>query len=54
MLTEKQITKFQALYYNHFGEKISKEEAYDKGEKLVELMRVICRPNNQQKEDNKN
>lgn len=54
MLSESQITKYQEIYKNNFGEEISREEACSQGIKLVNLMRVICRPNNQQKEDNKN
>ena len=54
MLSDKQITSFQLLWKKNFGEEISKEEAYNQGIRLVNLMRVICRPNNQQKENNKN
>jgi len=53
IISDQQITKFQTLYYEHFGEKISKEEAYEKGMKLVNLVKVVCGPDNQKKEDNK-
>ena len=44
MLSNEQITKFQALYRNHFGREISQEEAYEKGAKLVRLMQLSYRP----------
>ena len=43
-LTEDQITKFQTLYLDRFGKKISRAEALDKGVKLVGLMKLICEP----------
>ncbi|MHA1657522.1 MAG: hypothetical protein ACTSUT_00145 [Promethearchaeota archaeon] len=48
MLSNKQITEFQILYQRHFGKEISREEAYDKAIKLVNLIKVVCCPNNQQ------
>lgn len=44
MLSNEQITKFQALYRNHFGREISQKEAYEKGAKLVRLMELTYRP----------
>jgi len=44
MLSNEQITKFQTLYKNRFGKEISQEEAYEKGVKLVRLMKLIYRP----------
>jgi len=44
MLSNEQITKFQTLYKNRFGKEISQEEAYEKGAKLVRLMKLIYRP----------
>lgn len=46
MLSDKQVTKFQMLYLKHFNKKISREEAYDKAIKLVNLMKIICSSNN--------
>ena len=44
MLSNEQITKFQALYKNRFGREISQEGAYEKGVKLVRLMELTYRP----------
>ena len=41
LLSDEQLKKFQELYKTHFGKDISKEEAYDKGHKLVRLMALI-------------
>lgn len=35
------IEKFQKIYFEEFGEEISKEEAYEKFLRLVNLLRVI-------------
>ena len=47
MLTEKQITEFQILYRNRFGQDISREEALREGVKLVCLLELICKPTNE-------
>ncbi len=44
MLSEEQITKFQILYRNRFGKEISREEAYEKGSKLIRLVELIYKP----------
>lgn len=44
MLTDEQISKFQALYKNRFGKEIGREEAYEKGAKLIRLIELIYRP----------
>ena len=44
MLTDEQITKFQALYKNRFGKEIGREEAYEKGIKLIRLVRLTYKP----------
>ncbi len=41
MLSDEQITKFQTLYKNRFGRNISREEAYEKGAKLIRLVELI-------------
>ena len=43
-LTDKQIEKFQLIYRRVFGKSISREEAIDKGIKLVHLMEIIYKP----------
>jgi len=44
MLSDEQITKFQTLYKNRFGKEINREEAYEKGVKLVRLVELIYKP----------
>ncbi len=44
MLSHEQITNFQALYKNRFGREISREEAYEKGAKLIRLVEIIYKP----------
>ena len=44
MLSDEQVTKFQALYKKQFGKEISKEEALEKGVKLVRMMQLIYKP----------
>lgn len=44
MLSDDQIKKFQRIYKGRFGKEISKEEAYEKGIKLLRLMSLIYRP----------
>ncbi len=44
MLTEQQITKFQAIYKAKFHKDLSRKEALEKGIKLVRLMQIIYQP----------
>ena len=44
MLSNKQISRFQTLYKNRFGKEISREEAYEKGAKLMRLVELIYKP----------
>lgn len=44
MLTDEQITKFQEIYKNYFGEEISREDALEGGIKLVRMMKIIYTP----------
>ncbi len=44
MLSDEQITKFQTLYKNRFGKEISRNEAYEKGAKLIRLVELIYKP----------
>jgi len=41
MLSEVQVTNFVKLYESHFGKKISRENAYRQGVKLVRLIELI-------------
>lgn len=42
------IKKFQALYKEHFGKDISREDAYESGAKLLRLMTIIYKPMTEQ------
>lgn len=44
MLSDEQIKQFQALYKDAFGLEISKEEALNKGTKLVRLFELVYQP----------
>ncbi len=44
MLSDEQITKFQTLYKSHFGKEIGREEAHEKGMKLIRLIQIIWKP----------
>ena len=44
MLSNQQINQFQLLWKNRFGEEISREEAYEEGTKLVQLLKLVYKP----------
>ncbi len=44
VLSDEDITKFQKLYKEQFGIEISKEDAYEKGIKLLRLMSIVYKP----------
>ena len=44
LLSDRQITKFQMIYKNRFGRKINRREAYEKGVKLIQLIKLIYKP----------
>jgi len=44
MLTDKQVSKFQEIYREQFGKEISREDALEKGARLVRLMQIIYQP----------
>lgn len=44
MLSDEQITQFQALYKKRFGKEISRKEAYEQGAKLIRLVELIYKP----------
>lgn len=43
-LKDEDIVNFQALYKSEFGIEISKDDAYEKGSKLLGLMSAIYKP----------
>ncbi|MFH1401496.1 MAG: hypothetical protein ABIG40_00855 [Parcubacteria group bacterium] len=44
MISDEQIEKFQALYKKHFSEELNKEEAYEKGAKLLRMVQLVYKP----------
>lgn len=44
ILSDENIREFQAIYKEHFGTEISKEDAYENGTKLLRLVSLIYRP----------
>lgn len=44
MLSNEQIRKFQMLHEKYFGKKISREEAYESGVKLIRLVELTYKP----------
>jgi hypothetical protein len=44
VLSDEDILKFQALYKSELGIEIGREDAYEKGIKLLQLMSVIYKP----------
>ena len=44
MLSDEQITKYQTLYKNRYGKEIGREEAYERGAKLIRLVELIYKP----------
>ncbi len=45
------IEKFQRIYFEEYGEQLSKEEAYDNFMSLADLLRVFLRPVKKQSQD---
>ncbi len=50
-LTDADIVKFQALYKSEFGMEISREDAYEKGIKLLQLMSAVYKPMTEQQSE---
>jgi hypothetical protein len=44
MLSEEQVTNFQAIYRNKFGREISRGDALEKGARLIRLMQIVYQP----------
>ena len=42
--SDEQIRQFQVIYKNQTGKEISKEEAYEQGVSLVQLIRLTYKP----------
>jgi hypothetical protein len=44
VLSDEDITRFQALYKKELGIEINREDAYEKGIKLLRLMSIVYQP----------
>lgn len=44
LLSDKHIMEFQEMYFSEYGKTISKEEAYSKAIKLIELVEIASKP----------
>ena len=44
VLSDEDIIKFQTIFKNEFGIEINKEDAYEKGIKLLRLMSIVYKP----------
>ena len=44
MLSDEKIKKFQDLYKNRFNVELSKQEAFEKASKLVQIIEAIYKP----------
>lgn len=44
ILSDKNISDFQAIYKARFGKEISRQEAIEKGIKLLRLIEIIYKP----------
>ena len=42
-LADEHIAEFQMLYKKHFGIEITKEQALEKGLRLIRLIEIVCR-----------
>ena len=49
LLTDEQVAEFQNIYRQKFGVEISREEAFEKGTKLIQLLRIIYKTPNEKK-----
>jgi hypothetical protein len=44
ILSEEQIKEFQTIYKNYYGKEINRDEAYEQGAKLIQLIEIIYKP----------
>lgn len=44
MISDEQIQSFQTLWRDRFGTEISREDAYEKGAKLLRLIELVYKP----------
>ena len=51
VLSDEDIIKFQTIYKDQFGIEISKEDAYEKGIKLLQLMSAVYKPMTEQEHE---
>lgn len=51
VLSEEDIKKFQVIYKEQFGIEITKEDAYEKGIKLLRLLSLVYKPMTAKEDD---
>lgn len=51
-LPDEHIAKFQRLYRKHFGETITREQAIEKGTRLIRLVKTVRRAKAEQQQSN--
>jgi hypothetical protein len=51
-LPDEAITEFQEIYFERFGQKISREKAQEEGMKLLRLVKLVYSGNEQTKTNN--
>lgn len=44
MISEEHLMKYQAIYKKRFCKEISREDALEKGTKLINLLKIIFKP----------
>lgn len=49
VLSDEDIIRFQALYKSELGIEISREDAYERGVKLLQLMSAVYKPMTEEK-----
>lgn len=43
-INDKELERFQTIYGEQFGEKLSKQEAFEKAQKLLQLVKLVYKP----------
>ena len=43
-ISDEHLEKFKEVYFKEFGEKLTRQEAFEKALRLINLIRVITRP----------
>lgn len=52
IISEEKITEYQKIYKKLYGKDISRQDAYEQGMKLVQMMKVIYHPMTEEEYEN--